>query len=140
MTQREFMNRLRGLYNIDADLLPELSEDDWPKFRDNPPRFLMGASDAQADAIWREAERRQRAGLHAEAKFEKQETGAVVATILETDDSIVEVQERHGSVYGLIVYTRRGDGDKWDDLTAYLRPEHFDALGSVARRMRDEGR
>lgn len=70
------------------------------------------------------------------AKFEKQTYGAVVATILETDDSIVEVQERNDGVYGLIVHHRPEDRDQWDDLTAYLKPEHFDALGSVARRMR----
>lgn len=72
------------------------------------------------------------------AKFEKQHYGAVVATILESDDSIVEVQERNDGVYGLIVHSRREDRDNWDDLTAYLKPEHFDALGSIARRMRGE--
>lgn len=71
-------------------------------------------------------------------KFEKQHYGAVVATILETDDSIVEVQERNDGVYGLIIHNRRADRDIWDDVTAYLLPEHFDALGSVARRMRGE--
>jgi hypothetical protein len=73
-----------------------------------------------------------------EAKFEKQTYGAVVATILEADNSIVEVQERNDGAYGLIVHHRREDRDTWDDLTAYLKPEHFDALGSVARRMRGE--
>ena len=73
-------------------------------------------------------------------KFEKQTYGAVVATILETDDSIVEVQERNDGTYGLIIHTRRNDSDRWDDLTAYLKPEHFDALGSVANRMRNEDR
>lgn len=72
------------------------------------------------------------------AKFEKQTYGAVVATILETESSIVEVQERNDGCYGLIVHHRREDRDNWDDLTAYLKPEHFDALGSVARRMRGE--
>lgn len=72
------------------------------------------------------------------AKFEKQHYGATVAKILETDDSIVEVQERNDGCYGLIVHHRREDRDAWDDLTAYLKPEHFDALGSVARRMRGE--
>lgn len=73
-----------------------------------------------------------------QAKFEKQTYGAVVATILETDNSIVEVQERNDGCYGLIVHHRREDRDNWDDLTAYLKPEHFDMLGSVARRMRRE--
>ncbi len=73
-----------------------------------------------------------------QVRFEKQHYGAVVATILETDNSIVEVQEHNDGVYGLIIHTRRYDRDHWDDLTAYLKPEHFDALGSVARRMRGE--
>jgi hypothetical protein len=70
--------------------------------------------------------------------FKKQTYGATVATILETDDSIVEVHERNDGVYGLIVHHRREDRDNWDDLTAYLKPEHFDALGSIAHRMRGE--
>lgn len=74
----------------------------------------------------------------ARASFGKETYGAVVATILETDDSIVEVQEGNDGVYGLIVHTKRSDTEQWDDLTAYLRPEHFEALGSVARRMRGE--
>lgn len=73
-----------------------------------------------------------------QAKFEKQTYGATVATILETDDSIVEVQERNDGTYGLIVHHRRCDRDSWDDLTAYLKPEHFELLGSVARRMLGE--
>lgn len=72
------------------------------------------------------------------AKFEKQTYGAVVATILEADNSVVEVQERNDGCYGLIIHHRREDRDGWDDLTAYLKPEHFDALGSVARRMRGD--
>lgn len=72
------------------------------------------------------------------AKFEKQRYGAIVATILETDVSIVEVQERNDGYYGLIVHHRRPDNGEWVDLTAHLNPEHFDALGSVARRMRGE--
>lgn len=73
--------------------------------------------------------------MKTKARFEKQTYGATVATILETDDSIVEVQERNDGVYGLIIHARRND-DLWDDLTAYLKPEHFEALGSAARRMR----
>ena len=56
----EFLNRLRSLHNIDRDLLPELSGEQWPFFRDDPERFLMRADDTQAAAIWREVERRQR--------------------------------------------------------------------------------
>ncbi len=60
MEQSEFINRVRSLYNIDWHLLPELSKEDWQEFRDNPPRYYINRADrAQADAIWREIERRQ---------------------------------------------------------------------------------
>ena len=72
------------------------------------------------------------------AKFKKQTYGAVVATIYEDDTSIVEVQQRNDGMYGLIIHTRKSYGNGWDDLTAYLKPEHYDALGSVARHMRGE--
>lgn len=94
--------------------------------------YLRGRNEADIAAERREG------GRVMSAKFEKQTYGAVVATILETDNSIVEVQERNDGFYGLIVHRRREDRDQWDDLTAYLKPEHFDALGSVARRMRGE--
>jgi predicted NAD/FAD-dependent oxidoreductase len=69
------------------------------------------------------------------ASFKKQTYGAVVATILETDNSIVEVTERNDGVYGLTIHTRRNDSDRWDDLTAYLTPRQFELLGTVAKRM-----
>lgn len=60
MTNHEFINRIRSLYNIDWELLPELSDRDWPEFRDNPPRYLINKADAtQAAAILREVEKRQ---------------------------------------------------------------------------------
>jgi len=62
MTQAEFMNRIRSLYNIDGWQLPELNDGDWPKFRDDPARYLVLCSDRQADAIWREVEKRQAKG------------------------------------------------------------------------------
>ena len=56
----EFANRLRSLYNIDHYLLPELSEEHWAEFRDDPPRYFMNTADkVQAEAIFREVERRQ---------------------------------------------------------------------------------
>ena len=55
-----FINRVRSLYNIDHYLLPELSKEDWPQFRDNPPRYFINSADkVQAEAIWREIEKRQ---------------------------------------------------------------------------------
>lgn len=56
----DFVNRVRSLYNIDADLLPELRPEDWHEFRHNPPRYLINAADkTQSDAILREVEKRQ---------------------------------------------------------------------------------
>lgn len=59
-----FLNRLRSLFNIDRHALPELSAEQWPKFRDAPVDYLIRADDGQADAIWREVERRQRRPIH----------------------------------------------------------------------------
>ena len=53
-------NRLRSLYNIDADRIPELTPAQWTRFRDDPPRYLTRADDEQSTAIWREVERRQK--------------------------------------------------------------------------------
>lgn len=56
-----FINRVRSLYNIDRYLLPELRDEDWPEFRDNPPRYLINRADKpQSDAIMREVEARQK--------------------------------------------------------------------------------
>lgn len=60
MNQHQFLNRLLSLYNIDADRLPELSQAEWPKFRDDPVHFLIRlATENQRTAIWREIEARQ---------------------------------------------------------------------------------
>jgi hypothetical protein len=71
--KRMFLNRLRSLFNIDSAQLPELSASEWPRFRDDPVKFLMRAGDAQTDAIWREVERRQRLTLHAEPAMQAAE-------------------------------------------------------------------
>ena len=55
----EFLNRARSLHNIDRDQLPEMTDGEWPIFRDDPVRFLMRADDFLAAEIWREVERRQ---------------------------------------------------------------------------------
>lgn len=59
MEQHDFINRLRSLFNIDGYLLPELTSEQQAEFLANPVRYFMGADDRQADAIWREIERRQ---------------------------------------------------------------------------------
>lgn len=60
MTTHDFLNRLRALHFIDRDQVLELTDAQWPKFRDDPPRFLMRCGDAAADAIMREVEKSQR--------------------------------------------------------------------------------
>jgi hypothetical protein len=70
--------------------------------------------------------------IGAAAVFVAQQHGAVVATILETDHSIVEVLKRSDNQYELIIHSRRGQTDQWDDLSAPLQPIHFQALGSIA--------
>lgn len=59
MTQHDFINRLRSLWNIDAWQLPELGAQQQKDFVFDPARYLMRANDAHAAAIWREIERRQ---------------------------------------------------------------------------------
>ena len=60
MTQAEFINCVKSLFNIDSDLLPELTAFEFARFADDPVRYYIRASDEQADAIWREIEKRQR--------------------------------------------------------------------------------
>jgi hypothetical protein len=60
MTQHEFMNRLRSLYNIDAHQLPDLEEADWSAFARDPARYFIRCSDTTAADIWREVEKRQK--------------------------------------------------------------------------------
>lgn len=57
-TQHAFMNRLRSLFNIDADQVPELANR--RIFLANPVEYLIRADDTQAAAIWREVEKRQK--------------------------------------------------------------------------------
>jgi hypothetical protein len=55
-----FLNRMRSLFNINWDKLPELNEQEWAEFRDDPPRYFINRADLpQLRAIWREVERRQ---------------------------------------------------------------------------------
>lgn len=58
MNLKNFDNRLRALYNIDYNRLPELHEADWPSFRDNPVRYFIICDDTTRAAIWREVQHR----------------------------------------------------------------------------------
>lgn len=67
------------------------------------------------------------------ATFEKQEYGAVVATILENDNEILEVQKLPDGSHNLIVHRRKNRcSNLWDDITVNLKAEHFQMLGSIA--------
>jgi hypothetical protein len=59
MEKRAFLNRIRGLFNIDGYLLPELGKDQQLQFLRDPVRFFLNADEAQSDAIMREVESRQ---------------------------------------------------------------------------------
>jgi hypothetical protein len=66
-------------------------------------------------------------------EFKREKYGADVATILETEDQIVEVLRHPYGTFQLIVHNRRRDNpDLWDDLSATLTPQHFIELGKVA--------
>jgi hypothetical protein len=66
------------------------------------------------------------------AVFQKQHYGAVVATIHETPDGLLEVQKEANGTYILTVHSRVGDKDRFDDVSIKLEPKHFAMLGSIA--------
>ena len=59
MDTHSFRNRIRSLSNIDGYLLPEFLHDERAAFLRDPVGFFLRANDAQADAVFREVERRQ---------------------------------------------------------------------------------
>ena len=59
MEKRAFVNRIRSLFNIERDVLPELTHQQQLDFVRNPVRFLLESDELQSDAIMREIERRQ---------------------------------------------------------------------------------
>jgi hypothetical protein len=61
--QEAFANRLKSLFNIDGCQLLELSHSQTESFLRDPARYFMRASDRQADAIFREIEKRQQPEL-----------------------------------------------------------------------------
>jgi len=68
------------------------------------------------------------------AEFKKQNFGAVVATIRETDDGLLEIQDMGDDTYSLIVHSRVGETDRFEDLSIRLERKHFAALGTIAAR------
>lgn len=67
------------------------------------------------------------------ATFVKQTFGAVVATIRETDDALLEVQKMPDGTFSLTVHNRVGCTDRFEDLSIKLEAKHFAMLGSIAR-------
>lgn len=75
-------------------------------------------------------------GLPGEAlKFRKEHYGATVATLIDTEDTIVEISARSDGDYELIVHNREGERDTFRDCSALLKPKHFAALGTLANRL-----
>lgn len=64
------------------------------------------------------------------AQWVNEAGGAVVATILQDDDQIVEVQKMEGS-YRLTIHSRRDESDRWDDLTAVVLDKHLALIGAL---------
>lgn len=52
MTRHEFRNAICKLGFLDHSDVPFLSDDEWPKFRDDPVRFFLRCGDEQAERIW----------------------------------------------------------------------------------------
>lgn len=68
MDRSLIMNRIRSLYNIDRFKVDDalraagqepLTDDDWVKFRTDPPRYFINTDKQTADAIWACVEARQ---------------------------------------------------------------------------------
>jgi hypothetical protein len=72
--------------------------------------------------------------LPPKAEFVKQQFGAVVATIRESPDGLLEVQDLGNGTFNLTVHSRRGETDQFDDLSIRLEHKHFQMLGSIADR------
>ncbi len=63
--------------------------------------------------------------------FVKEAGGAIVATILETEDTIVELQKHTSGTFGLTIHRRCDQSDNFDDLTASLGAEHFEVMRNL---------
>ena len=54
-----FLNRLKSLRFIDGYLLPELTDEQQREFMRDPARYITHTDRTQAEAIWREVQKRQ---------------------------------------------------------------------------------
>jgi len=61
VSQRQFTNMVRSLFNIDGYLLPELTAEHQAQFLRDPVRYFIGTDKVQQDAIFREVMKRQSA-------------------------------------------------------------------------------
>lgn len=71
--------------------------------------------------------------------FRKEHYGATVATLIDSEDVVVEISERSDG-YELIVHNREGERDTFRDCSAVLKPKHWAALGELAHRLTTEQR
>tara|TARA_R110001606_G_scaffold205621_1_gene353340 strand:+ start:406 stop:597 length:192 start_codon:yes stop_codon:yes gene_type:complete len=49
---QEFVNNVRKLWNLDKYSVQFLTNDEWIRFRDNPPDYLIRCSDKHLEGIW----------------------------------------------------------------------------------------
>lgn len=75
-----------------------------------------------------------------ELKFRKEHYGATVATLIDSEDVVVEILARSDGDYELIVHNREGERDTFRDCSAVLKPKHWAALGELAHRLTTEQR
>lgn len=66
------------------------------------------------------------------SEFVKQEYGAIVATILETPDGLLEIQKLANGKFSVIVHSRYGETDRFEDLSIEVEAKHLAAIGALA--------
>lgn len=64
-------------------------------------------------------------------QFEAQAYDAIVATIRQTDDALLEVVKGRDGTFNLVIHNRVGETDRFEDLSIRLEPKHFALLGQV---------
>lgn len=52
MTSHQFINTVRKLHCLDYYAVNFLTRDEWERFRDNPPGFMMRCGDKTLAKIW----------------------------------------------------------------------------------------
>lgn len=65
--------------------------------------------------------------------FTRNAAGDDYATIVDTDNEVLEIVRRDHGDFELIAYNRRTFKDEWDEVSVILNPRHLAALGSLAK-------